>query len=110
MSGAKVILASATDAAAMNATLDGLGINGRLVIVGAGTQPLLAPARLLIGGRRTIMGWPSGTALDSQETMAFSAACRIRPMTDLFPLDGAAEAYERLMSGKARFRVVLTTD
>ena len=64
---------------------------------------------LLIGGRRSITGWASGTAIDSQDTLSFRALGDVRPMTEVFPLGRAAEAYERMMSGKARFRVVLTT-
>jgi len=62
----------------------------------------------LIGGRRSIVGWPSGTSIDSQDTLAFSALVGVRPMTEVFPLERAADAYERMMSGEARFRVVLT--
>jgi D-arabinose 1-dehydrogenase-like Zn-dependent alcohol dehydrogenase len=62
----------------------------------------------MLGGRHTVQGWPSGTAMDSQDTLAFSVLTGVRPMTEVFPLERAAEAYERMMSGKARFRVVLT--
>jgi len=67
------------------------------------------PGRLLIAARRSITGWPSGSPIDSQDTLAFSALTGVRPMTEVFPLERAAEAYERMMSGKARFRVVVTT-
>jgi D-arabinose 1-dehydrogenase-like Zn-dependent alcohol dehydrogenase len=67
------------------------------------------PGRLLIAGRRSISGWPSGSPIDSQDTLAFCALTGVRPMTEVFPLERAAEAYERMMSGKARFRVVVTT-
>ena len=67
------------------------------------------PPIALIGGRRRIVGWPSGTASDSQDTLAFSAAHGVRPMNEVYPLEQAAEGYDRMMSGKARFRVVLTT-
>jgi D-arabinose 1-dehydrogenase-like Zn-dependent alcohol dehydrogenase len=109
MGGAKVILATVTNGEAMTATLPGLGIDGKLIVLGAAFEPLAVPALLLIGGRRSIQGWPSGTSIDSQDTMAFSVLCGIRAMVETFPLERAAEAYDRMMSGKARFRVVLTT-
>jgi D-arabinose 1-dehydrogenase-like Zn-dependent alcohol dehydrogenase len=107
--GAKVILATVTNADAMTAALGGLGIHGKLLIVGAPHEPLKVPALVLIGGRRSIMGWYSGTAIDSQDTLEFSLFAGVKAMTEVFPLERAAEAYERMMSGKARFRVVLTT-
>jgi D-arabinose 1-dehydrogenase-like Zn-dependent alcohol dehydrogenase len=107
--GARVILATVTSGAAMSAVLGGLAVDGKLVIVGAPAEPLEVPALPLIFGRRSIMGWPSGTSIDSQDTLAFSALSDVRPMTEVFPLERAAEGYERMMSGKARFRVVLTT-
>jgi D-arabinose 1-dehydrogenase-like Zn-dependent alcohol dehydrogenase len=79
------------------------------VIVGAADSPIEVPAALMIGGRRSIAGWPSGTSADSQDTLAFSARTGVRPMTEVFPLERAPEAYDRMISGKARFRVVLTT-
>jgi len=106
--GAKVILATVTNADAMTATLGGLGVHGKLLIVGAPHEPLKVPALVLIGGRRSIMGWYSGTAIDSQDTLEFSVLAGVKTMTEVFPLERAAEAYERMMSGKARFRVVLT--
>jgi len=109
MGGAHVILATATSGTAMSAVLGGLAVGGKLVIVGAPAEPLEVPALPLIFGRRSIMGWPSGTAIDSQDTLAFSALSGVRPMTEVFPLERAAEGYEHMMSGKARFRVVLTT-
>ncbi|MFZ5876451.1 MAG: alcohol dehydrogenase [Nitrospirota bacterium] len=109
LDGAKIILATVTDAKAMNAALGGLGLNGKLVIVGAPHEPLQVPAVLLIGGRRSIMGWPSGSSVDSQDTLAFSALTGVRSMNEVFPLERASEAYDRMMSGKARFRVVLTS-
>lgn len=109
LGGAKIILATVTNAKAMTAVLGGLSINGKLIVLGAPAEPIEVPAGLLIGGRRSIVGWPSGTSLDSQETMAFSAAAGVRPMTEVFPLERSAEAYDRMMSGQARFRVVITT-
>jgi D-arabinose 1-dehydrogenase-like Zn-dependent alcohol dehydrogenase len=108
LGGAKVILATATSGQAMGAVLGGLGIDGKMVILGVG-EPLAVPPSLLIGGRRSIMGWPSGRSVDSQDTLRFSALTGVRSMNEVFPLERAAEAYERMMSGKARFRAVLTT-
>ena len=106
---ARVILSTVTSGKAVNAVLGGLGINGKLILVGNPDQPVEATGRLLIGGRRSISGWPSGSPIDSQDTLAFCALTGIRPMTEVYPLERAPEAYERMMSGKARFRVVITT-
>ena len=92
----------------MTAVIGGLGIDGRLMVVGAPRDPLTVPAGLLIGGRRSIAGWASGRAIDSEDTMAFALRNGVRSMNEPFPLERAAEAYERMMSGEARFRVVLT--
>jgi D-arabinose 1-dehydrogenase-like Zn-dependent alcohol dehydrogenase len=108
LGGARVILATVTSGAAMTASLGGLGIDGRLIVLGAADTPLQVPAVLLIGGRRSVAGWPSGSSIDSQDTLAFAALTGVRPMTETFPLDRAPEGYERMMSGKARFRVVIT--
>jgi D-arabinose 1-dehydrogenase-like Zn-dependent alcohol dehydrogenase len=109
LGGATVILATVTNAEAMSATLGGLGINGKLIVLGAPYEPLAVPALLLIGGRRSVDGWYSGTSIDSQDTLSFSTLTGVRAMTEVYPLERAAEAYERMMSGKSRFRVVLTT-
>jgi D-arabinose 1-dehydrogenase-like Zn-dependent alcohol dehydrogenase len=108
LGGAKVILATVTDAKAMSAVLGGLAINGKMIILGAAGEPLEVPPLLLLQGRRSIVGWPSGTSIDSQDTLAFSALSGVRPMNEVFPLERASEAYELMISGKARFRVVLT--
>jgi D-arabinose 1-dehydrogenase-like Zn-dependent alcohol dehydrogenase len=108
LGGAKVILATATSGKAMSAVLGGLGIDGKMVILGVG-EPLNVPLLLLIGGRRSVTGWPSGRSIDSEDTLRFSALTGVRSMNETFPLERAAEAYDRMMSGKARFRVVLTT-
>jgi len=108
MGGARVVLATVTSGKAMSAILGGLGVDGTLIIVGAPAEPLEVPGPPLIFGRRSIMGWPSGTSIDSQDTLAFSVLTGVRAMTEVFPLERAAEGYERMMSGKARFRVVLT--
>ena len=109
LGGARVILATVTSGKAMTATIGGLAVDGKLVVLGAAHEPLEVTALALIGGRRSIAGWPSGRSIDSQDTMAFSVLTGVRSMNELFPLDRAAEAYDRMMSGKARFRVVLTT-
>jgi D-arabinose 1-dehydrogenase-like Zn-dependent alcohol dehydrogenase len=83
-------------------------VNGKLVVLGAPADPLEVPAPSLILGRRAIVGWPSGTSLDSEDTMAFSVLAGVRSMNEPFPLERAAQAYERMMSGRARYRVVLT--
>ncbi|MGH7260662.1 MAG: alcohol dehydrogenase [Nitrospiraceae bacterium] len=109
LGGARVIIATVTSGKAMGAVLGGLGVNGQLIILGAASEPLEVTASLLIAGRRSIMGWPSGTSIDSQDTLAFSMVTGVRAMTEVFPLERAADAYEHMMSGKARFRAVLTT-
>ncbi len=109
LGGAKVILATATSGKAMTAVLGGLGLDGKMIILGASTEPVEVNTLEMIGGRRSVQGWPSGTSIDSQDTLAFCVLSGVRPMTELFPLERAAEAYDRMMSGKARFRVVLTT-
>jgi D-arabinose 1-dehydrogenase-like Zn-dependent alcohol dehydrogenase len=109
LGGAKVILATAADAKAMSAVIAGLGIDGKLVVLGASTDPIEVPPLLLILPRRSIAGWPSGTAADSEDTLKFSVQSGVRPMIETFPLAKGPEAYQRMVSGKARFRVVLTT-
>ena len=109
LGGAKVILATVTNAEAMSTTLGGLGINGKLIVIGAPHEPLAVPAYPLLAGRRSIAGWYSGTSIDSQDTLSFSTLTGVRAMTEIYPLERAGEAYERMMSGKSRFRVVLTT-
>ncbi len=104
-----MILATVTDSKSMSDAIGGLGIEGKLLIVGASMQPIEVPPLALISGRRSIAGWPSGTASDSEDTLDFSVLSNIRPLIESYPLERAAEAYERMMSGKARFRVVLTT-
>jgi D-arabinose 1-dehydrogenase-like Zn-dependent alcohol dehydrogenase len=108
LGGAGVILATVTSGEAMSAVVGGLGVNGTLLVIGAGGT-LQVPPRLLIEGRRSIKGWYSGTAIDAQDTLAFSVLNGVRSMNEVFPFARAAEAYDRMMSGKARFRVVLST-
>jgi D-arabinose 1-dehydrogenase-like Zn-dependent alcohol dehydrogenase len=110
LGGAKVILATLTDAKSMSDAVAGLGIDGKLMVLGASMQPIEVPPLALISARRSISGWPSGTSKDSEDTLEFSVLSSIRPLIETFPLARAAEAYERMMSGKARFRVVLTME
>jgi D-arabinose 1-dehydrogenase-like Zn-dependent alcohol dehydrogenase len=109
LGGAKVILATVTNGDAMSAVQGGLGVNGTLVVIGAAPSMQVSPL-LLIGGRRSVKGWYSGTAIDSQDTLAFSVLTGVRSMNEVYPLERVAEAYERMTSGKARFRVVLTPE
>ena len=109
LGGAKVILATVTSGKAMAAVLGGLAVNGKLILLGAAMEPLEIGAIPLIMGRRSIQGWPSGTSIDSQDTLAFSLLAGVRAMIEVFPLERAAEAYRAHDDGKARFRVVLTT-
>lgn len=108
LGGANVILATAPDSKSISALVDGLGPSGKLLVIGADQNPLTITPLQLIGPRRSILGWPSGTAKDSEDTMQFSALTGVRPMIERFPLEKAAGAYERMISGKARFRVVIT--
>ncbi|HME61243.1 MAG TPA: alcohol dehydrogenase [Candidatus Binatia bacterium] len=110
LGGAKIVLATVTNGDAMSAVLGGLGVNGKLIIVGAAGEPLQVPGIPLLMGRRSILGWPSGSSIDSQDTLAFSVLTGVRSMNEIFPLERAAEAYDHMMSGKARFRAVLTTE
>jgi D-arabinose 1-dehydrogenase-like Zn-dependent alcohol dehydrogenase len=107
LGGARVILATVTSGEAMTAAQGGLAVHGTLLVVGAPASLQVSPF-LLIAGRRSVTGWYSGTSIDTQDTLAFSARSGVRSMNEVFPLDGAAEAYDRMMSGQARFRVVLT--
>jgi D-arabinose 1-dehydrogenase-like Zn-dependent alcohol dehydrogenase len=93
----------------MGAVFGGLRPEGKLMIVGASMDPLPVPAAMLIGGDKVIEGHASGTAIDSEDTLRFSAMTGVRPMIETLPLERAGEAFERMMSGQARFRMVLTT-
>lgn len=102
-----MILATVSDADAMSAALGGLGYKGDLVIVGVPASPIQAPVPGLVMQRQSIRRWPSDTSIDSEDTLRFSEISRVLPMIEKYPLDHAAEACDRMMSGKARFRVVL---
>ena len=110
LGGASVILATAPDSKAMSALIDGLGVGGQLLVVGASTDPINVTPVQLILARRSVRGWPSGTAKDSEDTLNFCALTGIRPMVETLPLEQAGAGYERMMSAKARFRVVLTVN
>jgi D-arabinose 1-dehydrogenase-like Zn-dependent alcohol dehydrogenase len=108
LGGASVILATVPDGKAMSPLIDGLAVGGQLLVVGASTDPISATPIQLLLSRRSIQGWPSGTARDSEDTLTFCARTGIRAMVETLPLEQAAAGYERMMSGKARFRMVLT--
>ena len=108
LGGAKVVLATATSAKAMEPAMGGLMIDGSLTIVGASMEPLSLNTAAMIGGRHSVKAWPSGTCVDSEATMAFSAQTGVRARIEERPLEEAPAAFDRMMSGAARFRVVLT--
>jgi D-arabinose 1-dehydrogenase-like Zn-dependent alcohol dehydrogenase len=107
LGGAKVILATVTNAKAMSALIEGLGVDGKLLVMGVSPEPIGVSPLQLIGKRRSVAGWPSGRAADSEDTMRFSALEGVRPMIEIVPLTEAAKGYARMMKGDARFRVVL---
>ncbi len=106
--GAHVVLATAPDSKSMSALVNGLSKNGKLVVVGAGSDPLTVTPIQLIIGSKSLQGWASGIATDSEDTMQFSALTGVRPMIEKYPLEKVAQAYDQMISGRARFRVVLT--
>jgi D-arabinose 1-dehydrogenase-like Zn-dependent alcohol dehydrogenase len=108
LGGAQVILATAPSSKAMSELIDGLGPNGKLVVIGATGDPIEVTPIQLINGSRSIQGWASGTPTDSEDTLRFAELTGVRPMVETYPLEKAAEAYARMLSGKAQFRVVLT--
>src|SRR5438046_883779 len=108
LGGARVILATAPNAQAISALVDGMSANGKLLVPAAPNEPLTVSVLSLIAGRRSVAGWYSGTAKDSQDTLEFSALTGVHPMIEKFPLSRVAEAYEQMHSGKVRFRAVLT--
>jgi D-arabinose 1-dehydrogenase-like Zn-dependent alcohol dehydrogenase len=107
MGGARVVLATVTDARAMSAMIGGLGIEGMLLVLGAPMGPLAIPAFPLIAGRRGVVGCYSGVSIDSEDTLAFCARTGVHSMNEARPLAEVGAAFERMMSGEARFRVVL---
>jgi D-arabinose 1-dehydrogenase-like Zn-dependent alcohol dehydrogenase len=108
LGGAQVILASAPSSKAMSALIGGLGPNGKLIVIGATFDPIDFSPIQFISGSRTIQGWAAGTPADSEDTLRFSELTAVRPMVETYPIEQAAEAYARMLSGDARFRVVLT--
>jgi D-arabinose 1-dehydrogenase-like Zn-dependent alcohol dehydrogenase len=108
LGGAQVILATAPNSKAMSELIDGLGPNGKLMVIGATFDAIEVTPIQLISGSRTIQGWAAGTPADSEDTLRFAELSGVRPMIETYPLERAAEAYARMMSGNARFRVVLT--
>jgi len=105
--GANVILATAPDAKSMSALVDGLAPDGELIVVGASADPIQVSPLQLIAQRRTVRGWPSGSAIDSEDTLRFAALAGVRPMVETYPFARAAEAFERGVTGAARFRAVI---
>ena len=108
LGGARVILATAPNSKLMSELIDGLGPNGKLIVVGATFEPIEVTPIQLITGSRTIQGWAAGTPADSEDTLRFAELSGVRPMIETYPIEKAAEAYQRMMSGAAQFRVVLT--
>ena len=108
LGGAQVILATAPNSKAMSELIDGLAPNGKLMVVGATLDPIEVTPIQLISGVRTIQGWASGTPTDSEDTLNFATLTGVRPMIETYPLEQAGEAYARMLSGNAQFRVVLT--
>jgi D-arabinose 1-dehydrogenase-like Zn-dependent alcohol dehydrogenase len=109
LGGASVILSTLTDGATLAASVGGLAPNGKLVVVGVPETPVTVQMIPLVLGNREIRGWASGTGIDSEDTLNFSALTGVRPKIETYPLEKAPEAFDRMMSGKARFRVVITT-
>src|SRR6202012_5264475 len=108
LGGAQVILATAPSSKAMSELIDGLGPNGKLMVIGGSSDPIEVTPIRLIFGNHAIQGWAAGTPTDSEDTLRFAELTGVRPMIETYPLEKAAEAYARMMSGKAQFRVVIT--
>jgi D-arabinose 1-dehydrogenase-like Zn-dependent alcohol dehydrogenase len=108
MGGAKVILATAPNAKSISALIGGLGVGGKLLVVGAPLEPMEVSVVALLLARRNIQGWPAGSAMDSEDTLRFASQSGVKAMIEKYPLEKANEAFARMMSGKAQFRVVLT--
>jgi D-arabinose 1-dehydrogenase-like Zn-dependent alcohol dehydrogenase len=108
LGGARVILATAPNSKAMASLVDGLGPNGELMVVGATFDPMEITPIQVISGSRTVQGWAAGTPADTEDTLRFAELTGVRPMIETYALEEAGEAYDRMLSGKAEFRVVLT--
>jgi alcohol dehydrogenase len=109
LGGAKTILATVPSSKAMSELIPGLSMRGKLIVIGVGAEPIQVSAVDLIAANRTIQGHASGASIDSEDTLKFSVLAAVRPMIETMPLERAAEAYEKMMAAKARFRMVLTT-
>ena len=109
LGGAKVVLATASNSKAMSDTIGGLGVDGRLVVLGADADPIEVPVVEILLARKGVVGWPSGTSIESEDTLKFSVLTNVRPMIETMPLEQAPAAYDKMMSGAARFRMVITT-
>src|SRR6185369_8757997 len=107
LGGARVVLATATSGEAIGAAQGGVAVNGTLLVLGVADSIQVSPVSLIVGCR-SVKGWYSGTSIDTQDTLAFSKRCGVQSMNEIYPLERVADAYDRMMSGKARFRVVLT--
>jgi D-arabinose 1-dehydrogenase-like Zn-dependent alcohol dehydrogenase len=108
LGGARVIMATAPSSKAMSELINGLGPNGKLLVIGATFDPIEVSPVQLITGSKTIQGWAAGTPADSEDTLRFAEISGVRPMIETYPLEKAGDAYARMMSGNAQFRVVLT--
>jgi D-arabinose 1-dehydrogenase-like Zn-dependent alcohol dehydrogenase len=106
--GAKLVLATAPDARAISSLIGGLTENGKLLVVGVPNDPISVNVMQIVGQKLAVQGWPSGSAIDSEDTLRFSVLSGVRPMIEKYPLEKASEAFDQMMSGKAKFRVVLT--
>jgi D-arabinose 1-dehydrogenase-like Zn-dependent alcohol dehydrogenase len=108
MGGAKLILATAPDAKSISSIVTGLAEAGKLLVVGVPHDPISVNVMLIVGEKLAIQGWPSGSAIDSEDTLRFSVLNGVRPMIEKYPLEKVSEAYDQMISGRVRFRVVLT--
>jgi len=108
MGGAQLILATVPSGKAVSPLLSGLGVRGKLVVVGVSPEPIEVPSFVMVGQSASVVGHASGTSIESEDTLRFSAMSGVRPMIETMPLERAPEAYARMMSGEARFRMVLT--
>jgi D-arabinose 1-dehydrogenase-like Zn-dependent alcohol dehydrogenase len=106
---AKIILGTGPGGKALSAVLGGLAVNGKLIIIGASDELLEVSPNFFLFGHRSVVGWLAGSSIDSEDTLSFSVSSGVRSMNEVFPLESAAEAFDRMMSGKARFRAVITT-
>jgi D-arabinose 1-dehydrogenase-like Zn-dependent alcohol dehydrogenase len=109
LGGAQVVLSTVTNSPAISAVIDGIKVGGKLIVVGVSAEPIEVSPFQLIGASRTVQGHASGASIDSEDTLDFSALANVRPMIETMPLERATEAYDRMFSGAARFRMVLTT-